>query len=385
MAARSLPLTVSAVRPRVAWDALFVALAGVHAIVLLTAASIPVIAISLWWNANTIAHNFIHRPFFRGRWANRLFSILLSLVLGIPQSYWRARHLRHHAASHHHEAREGHEGQAGSPGRTRLTAAMAFEAGCILALWTALVLVDRRFFLFVYAPGYALGLGLCFLQGHYEHQGGTTSHYGWLYNTLFFNDGYHVEHHRRPHAHWTELRREVRPETRSSRWPAVLRWLDAAALGVLEWLERLVLRWPALQRFVIDRHERAFRRVLAEAGPVRRVTIVGGGLFPRTALILRRLLPDAALTIVEANAANLAIGRARLDDGVELIHESFEPGRRRDADLIVLPLAYKGDRQEIYRHPPASRVIVHDWIWARRATGVRVSWLLLKRLNLVRQ
>ena len=28
-------------------------------------------------------------------------------------------------------------------------------------------------------------------------------------------------------------------------------------------------------------------------------------------------------------------------------------------------------------------VLVHDWIWARRGRGVVVSWLLLKRLNLV--
>jgi hypothetical protein len=28
-------------------------------------------------------------------------------------------------------------------------------------------------------------------------------------------------------------------------------------------------------------------------------------------------------------------------------------------------------------------VIVHDWIWSRRARGVVVSWWLLKRANLV--
>ena len=50
------------------------------------------------WNANTIAHNFIHRPFFRARALNTAFSCYLSLLLGFPQSLWRARHLAHHGA-----------------------------------------------------------------------------------------------------------------------------------------------------------------------------------------------------------------------------------------------------------------------------------------------
>ena len=54
------------------------------------------------------------------------------------------------------------------------------------------------FFLTTYLPGYAGGLALCALHGHYEHAGGTTSHYGTLYNVLLFNDGFHVEHHAHP-------------------------------------------------------------------------------------------------------------------------------------------------------------------------------------------
>ncbi|PYK57296.1 MAG: hypothetical protein DME21_17640, partial [Verrucomicrobia bacterium] len=79
------------------WDALFVALAVVHGIVLLAFPSIPLIALGLWWNANTISHNFIHLPFFRARSLNMVFSAFESLVLGIPQRLWRDRHLAHHA------------------------------------------------------------------------------------------------------------------------------------------------------------------------------------------------------------------------------------------------------------------------------------------------
>ena len=46
-------------------DSLLVALAALHALVLVVWPLAPVIAVGVWWNANTVAHNFIHRPFFR--------------------------------------------------------------------------------------------------------------------------------------------------------------------------------------------------------------------------------------------------------------------------------------------------------------------------------
>src|SRR5580704_14371659 len=95
MASGLVALPVVRVR-QAAWDALFVMFSVAHAGAIVLFPSVPVVGIGLWWNANTIAHNFIHRPFFSSRWANRVFSMYLSLVLGIPQSYWRARHLRHH-------------------------------------------------------------------------------------------------------------------------------------------------------------------------------------------------------------------------------------------------------------------------------------------------
>src|SRR5262245_28036536 len=84
-------------------DTIFVSLAIAHAAALLVMPSIPLIAIGLWWNGNTISHNFIHHPFYRTATANRTFSIFLSLILGVPQSLWRQRHLEHHA-----ESRPGH-------------------------------------------------------------------------------------------------------------------------------------------------------------------------------------------------------------------------------------------------------------------------------------
>jgi hypothetical protein len=221
---------------------------------------------------------------------------------------------------------------------------------------------------------------LCYLQGHFEHARGTTSHYGWLYNRLFFNDGYHVEHHRRPGEHWTRLRRHADSSARRSRWPPVLRWLDVISL---ERLERIALRSALLQRYMIASHERAFRTLLAPLTPARRITIVGGGLFPRTALILRKLLPEASLAIVDADRDHLEIARTFFNGEIELRHQFFDAHTNDAADLVVVPLSFVGDRRSVYEHPPARAVLIHDWLWKRRGGGVRVSWLLLKRLNLV--
>src|SRR4030095_704348 len=100
-AAPGLALTISAPPPtsilrHSPWDALLVGLALLHGALLVLMPSVPLIALGLWWNANTISHNFVHLPFFRSRTANVLFSAFLSLLLGFPQSLWAARHHAHH-------------------------------------------------------------------------------------------------------------------------------------------------------------------------------------------------------------------------------------------------------------------------------------------------
>jgi hypothetical protein len=360
------------------WDALLIALAMAQGLWLLAAPTLPVIALGLWWNANTISHNFIHRPFFRSRTFNRGFSLYLSALLGLPQTLWRDRHLAHHA---------------GRVWRLRFQGQILGEVLLVAGLWAVMLALAPKFWLTVYLPGYTLGLGLCYLHGYYEHARGTVSHYGAIYNTLFFNDGYHAEHHADPSRHWRRLPERREAGAQASRWPAVLRWLDALTL---EALERIVLRAPLLQRFVLRAHERAFRRLLPRLGAIKRVGIVGGGLFPRTALILRRLLPEAQLVIIDAQRESIAIARAMLHgqekEGrgqevsfplIEFVHEWYDPARHGGFDLVVIPLAFVGARASIYRQPSAPAVLLHDWFWHRRGRSVIVSVLLLKRLNLV--
>src|SRR5260370_23537900 len=137
------------------------------------------IAIGVWWTSNTIADHAMHRPPLRRRSLNRLYGAGLSALTGIPQAAWRDRHLAHHA---------------GRPLRVRLTGELAAELAVVAAIW--MMMADRApmFFALIYLPGYAAGLLLCAVHGHFEHAGGATSYYGRVYNRLLFNDGYHVEH-----------------------------------------------------------------------------------------------------------------------------------------------------------------------------------------------
>jgi hypothetical protein len=303
-------------------DTILIVLAALHAAILLAAPIMPVIAIGVWWNSNTISHNFIHRPFFRRRGANAVFGAALSVLLGIPQSLWRDRHLAHHA---------------GVRPRVRITLELLVQVALVLGLWAVIAVRAPAYFVAVYVPGYLVGLGLCAVHGYYEHAGGITSHYGTLYNVLFCNDGYHVEHHANPAVHWSRLADRRKRGARQSVWPAPLRWLGECDLDALE---RLVLHSCFLQKFVLRTHERALRRLLAASGPLnpKRVGIIGGGLFPRTALILRKLLPESGLTIVEANRDNIDTARAFLPD-TAMRHEYYAGGG--DYDLVVLPLAFR--------------------------------------------
>ncbi|MES2176956.1 MAG: fatty acid desaturase [Gemmatimonadota bacterium] len=346
-------------------DALLIVLAGAYAVLLVTAFSPLLVAVGIWWIANTVSHNFIHLPFFRDRRLNLVFSAYLSLLLGVPQTLWRDRHIAHHADR---------------PCQVRWSAQLSAELALVITAWLALAIATPDKFV-PFGIGWLTAMVLCWLQGHYEHVRGTVSHYGSLYNFAFFNDGYHVEHHARPGLHWTVLPHTANARAQQSAWPAVLRWLEVVHLNTLE---RLVLRSTLLQRFVVDRHARAFAPLIAALPPVRSVAIVGGGLFPRTALVLRRLLPAAQLSVIDMSAESIRCARPFIEGEVTWIQAAYSPQLCDGADLVIVPLAFSGDRARFYSHPPAPAVLVHDWIWHRIGDGCVVSLPLLKRINLVR-
>src|SRR4030095_23697 len=121
-------------------------------------------------------------------------------------------------------------------------------------------------------------------------------------------------------------------------------WLEHVNLCALE---RLVLRSPALQRFVLERHERAFRILLSELPAVSSVGIVGGGLFPRTALILRRLYPEARVVMIDQSEGNLAIAREFLS--WERRPWERRPWERRHPCLLRVSVEADGERLGLRR------------------------------------
>ncbi len=59
-------------------------------------------AVGICWCSNTVSHNHLHNPLFRSRRANRALDLWLSLLLGVPQTIWKARHVWHHAGEPAH-------------------------------------------------------------------------------------------------------------------------------------------------------------------------------------------------------------------------------------------------------------------------------------------
>jgi fatty acid desaturase len=104
--------------------------------------------------------------------------------------------------------------------------------------------VNWRYFVFFYLPSYYLGWVLTYAESYLEHYGcqpenpfaNSVSSYNRLYNLLWFNNGYHQEHHWSPKYHWTrmhELHEQLRPQlqrnqTRMLRGPHITALIEDA-------------------------------------------------------------------------------------------------------------------------------------------------------------
>ena len=218
-------------------------------------------SVSISWNINGIAHNLIHNPYFSWKPLNWAFSWLLSVTVGFSQQFYEVFHNKHHQGNSDRPDqrgetvdllsiyRHGHEGEPENPWtytflsyfrddpmpifqdlkkRRPFTAYFAvFE----IASWASLCLLafflNWKFMVF-YLPFYYFGHCLSYLNGYFLHYGGNpdvplawgVSSYNKLYNLLWFNNGYHAEHHFKPKAHWTkmhELHMKIREQQRAAR------------------------------------------------------------------------------------------------------------------------------------------------------------------------
>jgi len=234
-----------------------------------------VYSVSISWNINGISHNFLHNPYFRWSSLNRIFSILESVTMAFSQVLYEDIHRRHHMGNADLPDengrtidplsiyKHGHEGQAENPWtyvfisffrddpreafnsiakKDRREAWWGVAEIVIFVLFYALLgYLNWRFLLF-FVPFWYFGHCLSYLNGYYLHYGGNpdipvawgVSSYHKLYNWLWFNNGYHAEHHFRPRVHWTqmkELREQIKEQhreagTRVIKPPHALGFLD---------------------------------------------------------------------------------------------------------------------------------------------------------------
>jgi fatty acid desaturase len=203
-------------------------------------------SMSVSWNINGISHNQIHNPYFTSRILNRLFNIMESVTLGISQTFYKHVHHRHHMGNSDRPDengechdwisiyRHGHDGEPENPWsyiflsylredpkaiykeinrKNQVDGRWGIVEIAILGATIAIGLIlDWKFWLF-FLPFYYLGHCCTYLNGYFLHYGGNpdkpiawgVSSYHKLYNWLFFNNGYHAEHHFRPKLHWTKM------------------------------------------------------------------------------------------------------------------------------------------------------------------------------------
>jgi len=203
-------------------------------------------SICISWNINSICHNFVHNPFFISDVLNRLFSFMQSIALGFSQTCYDCVHSRHHQGNsdkqdEHGETvdwasiyRHGHDGEAESAWKytflsyirddPKLIIGELYKRRKVEAYWgTAEIIaflswfvlgffLNWKFMLF-FLPFYYFGHCLSYLNGYYMHYGANpdkpiawgVSTYNKFYNWMWFNNGYHAEHHYKPQIHWTKM------------------------------------------------------------------------------------------------------------------------------------------------------------------------------------
>jgi fatty acid desaturase len=203
-------------------------------------------SVSVSWNINGVSHNLIHNPFFKTRILNRLFSVMESVTLGISQTFYKHVHHRHHMGNsdrpdehgHTHDwisiYRHGKNGEAENPWsyiflsyiredpkaiyaeikrKNQVDARWGITEIAVLGATIAIgIALNWKFWVF-FLPFYYLGHCCTYLNGYFLHYGGNpdkpiawgVSSYDKWYNLLWFNNGYHAEHHFRPKLHWTRM------------------------------------------------------------------------------------------------------------------------------------------------------------------------------------
>jgi fatty acid desaturase len=197
-------------------------------------------------NFQCVAHNFIHRPFFSHQTANTVFAIWNTILLGLPQTIYKYHHLNHHRYNNDYQNANGATEDYSSifryskhpqipesailysilgPFRTDVgllyrnaqehgqAPQILTETAIYLILLLTVAVLSPSFVFLCYLPTWYLGQVGAYLENYFEHYGATpgnrktdsVSCYNRFYNLIWFNNGYHQEHHYRPQVHWSEI------------------------------------------------------------------------------------------------------------------------------------------------------------------------------------
>jgi len=196
-------------------------------------------------NYQCVAHNFCHNVFFKSKTLNVCFSVINSLANTFPQTLFKYHHFNHHTSTNDKAKKYGEtkdrtsiyryakelgepEGfwsySFKSPFRTDMIklwkdterkggAKLAiFEMVWLAGFLTVIFLTNWQYGFIVIFVLY-LGQALSFAENYAEHgntintsnlDNAVSSYTNW-YNFIWFNNGYHQEHHYRPQVHWTEV------------------------------------------------------------------------------------------------------------------------------------------------------------------------------------
>jgi len=194
----------------------------------------------------------------------------------------------------------------------------------------------------------------------------------------------------------------------------LLRHLYCHALNVLEYT---TMNIPFIRDWVLAVHHSAFQRLLRGCR-YNRILVVGGGIYPRTAIIMKSLYPHAQITIQDKSRESLKIAEAYLQRthqelNISYLHKEYIlslPATTQysteystvpattcgtnittvtttlttaSQDLVICPLAFQSISTSRPIHVMYTRVR-HCWIWEHTDSKktTLVSYLLLKKLVL---
>lgn len=204
-----------------------------------------------WYNAMIATHNFIHTPFFKSDVINKVYMFINSMNMNVPHIMFHYHHLQHHA--HNNSAKDpsstftyGRNGEqegwfkysALAPYRkgTLDMMKLAVKKGKTKLLVSHVIAIAIHYvilgsisfkFLMAYLILSYVAWFFCSLENYFEHYKATdindrfsnsvSFHSDW-YNKLFFNVGFHQEHHIEPQTHWSQtqsIRSKYLEKTRS--------------------------------------------------------------------------------------------------------------------------------------------------------------------------